>query len=52
MEFKCLYPNSSFIFKGARYEVDGEIFKTDDKDLIEFLKQNVNFEVIVTTKAK
>lgn len=46
MTFKCLYKNSSFIFNGAKIDVEGDIIQTDNAEMIEFLKQNVNFEVI------
>lgn len=51
-KFRCFYPNSCFIFDGARYELDGDIFETDNAGLIEFLKSNVNFELVSTPKAK
>lgn len=50
MKFKSLYKNPCFVFNNARYEYDTDIIETDDKELIEFLKQNANFELIEDSK--
>lgn len=47
MKFKALIsPEQFFTFKGVNYEAKGGEIETDDKELIEFLKSNSNFEPI------
>lgn len=52
-KFKALISiNQFFTFKGANFEAQDGFFETDDKELIEFLKVNSNFELIETKGKK
>lgn len=50
-KFKALVsPNQFFSFKNEMYECVNWLFETDNEELINFLKQNVNFELIEDAK--
>ena len=51
MKFKGLYAEDQFFtFENENYQCKDWIIETDNPKLIEFLKQNSNFEVIQEPK--